>query len=153
MLVIQNKRARPVQYAYNKPSANSNWASRNMGLLGTILLFSDHSHEKFWYEMHFGNIPKVFIEGEEVKYLYSITTSAFHELWYVILYLVCMAAIAFHLSHGFSSAFQTIGASHPKYSPIIEKIGYVFGIFNSFLHLPLFLWPFILDNIYEYVKR
>ena len=126
LLVVQNKKARPVDYAYNKPSANSNWASRNMGLLGTVLLLFLIIHMRsFWYEMHFGDIPTVLIGGEEVKDLYAITTSAFQELWYVILYIVCMVAIAFHLSHGFSSAFQTIGATHPKYSPIVKKIGSV----------------------------
>ena len=74
LLVVQNKKARPVQYAYNKPSANSNWASRNMGLLGTVLLLFLIIHMRsFWYEMHFGEVPKVLIDGENVKDLYSIT--------------------------------------------------------------------------------
>jgi succinate dehydrogenase / fumarate reductase cytochrome b subunit len=143
LLVVQNKKARPVDYAYNKPSANSNWASRNMGLLGTVLLLFLIIHMRsFWYEMHFGDIPTVLIGGEDVKDLYAITTSAFKELWYVILYIVCMVAIAFHLSHGFSSAFQTIGASHPKYSPIVKKIGYAFGILIPFAFaiIPLALY-------------
>ena len=143
LLVVQNKKARPVDYAYNKPSANSNWASRNMGLLGTVLLLFLIIHMRsFWYEMHFGDMPIVLIGGEEVKDLYAITTSAFQELWYVILYIVCMVAIAFHLSHGFSSAFQTIGASHPKYSPIVKNIGYAFGILIPFAFaiIPLVLY-------------
>ena len=143
LLVVQNKKARPVDYAYNKPSANSNWASRNMGLLGTVLLLFLVVHMRsFWYEMHFGDIPTVLIGGEDVKDLYAITTSAFQELWYVILYVVCMVAIAFHLSHGFSSAFQTIGATHPKYSPIVKKIGYAFGILIPFAFaiIPLALY-------------
>ena len=114
-----------------------------MGLLGTVLLLFLIIHMRsFWYEMHFGDIPKVLIGGEEVKDLYAITTSAFQELWYVILYIVCMVAIAFHLSHGFSSAFQTIGASHPKYSPIIKRIGYAFGILIPFAFaiIPLALY-------------
>ena len=96
----------------------------------------------FWYEMHFGDIPTVLIGDEDVKDLYTITTSAFQELWYVILYIVSMIAIAFHLSHGFSSAFQTIGASHPKYSPIIKNVGYVFGILIPFAFaiIPLALY-------------
>ena len=143
LLVVQNKKARPVNYAYNKPNANSNWASRNMGLLGTVLLLFLIIHMRsFWYEMHFGDIPTVLIGDENVKDLYTITTSAFQKLWYVILYIVCMIAIAFHLSHGFSSAFQTIGASHPKYSPIIKKVGYVFGILIPFAFaiIPLALY-------------
>ena len=92
--------------------------------------------------MHFGDIPTVLIGGEDVKDLYAITTSAFQELWYVILYIICMVAIAFHLSHGFSSAFQTIGVSHPKYSPIVKNIGYAFGILIPFAFaiIPLALY-------------
>ena len=132
-LVLKSRLARPVQYHVSTGTGNSTWSSRNMAFLGTMLLIFIIIHlRSFWYEMHFGDIPKVLIAGEEVNDLYSITTSAFQELWYVILYIVCMVAIAFHLSHGFSSAFQTIGASHPKYSPIVKKIGYVFGILIPF---------------------
>jgi succinate dehydrogenase / fumarate reductase cytochrome b subunit len=143
LLTIQNKKARPVKYAYNKPEANSSWSSRNMGLLGTILLLFLVIHMRsFWYEMHFGDVPFTTIEGQEVKDLYSITTEAFEQLWYVILYVVCMIAIAFHLSHGFSSAFQTFGASHPKYSQFVTKIGYAFGILIPFAFaiIPLALY-------------
>ena len=114
-----------------------------MGLLGTVLLLFLIVHMRsFWYEMHFGDIPTVLIGGEDVKDLYSITTSAFQDLWYVILYVVCMVAIAFHLSHGFSSAFQTLGASNPKYSPTIKKIGFAFGILIPFAFaiIPLALY-------------
>lgn len=126
ILVRQNRAARPVQYAYNKPSANSTWASRNMGLLGGVLLLFLIIHMRsFWYEMHFGNIP-MDVNGN--KDLYTITAAAFDQLWYVLLYVVCMIAIAFHLSHGFSSAFQSIGANHAKYTPVIKKIGFAFGV-------------------------
>ena len=112
LLFIQNKKARPVKYAYNKPGANSTWASRNMGLLGSVVLFFIIVHMRsFWYEMHFGSVA-LDINGN--KDLYTITAAAFQELWYVIMYVVCMIAIAFHLSHGFASAFQSIGANHAK---------------------------------------
>jgi len=143
LLTIQNKKARPVAYAYNKPSANSNWASRNMGFLGTILLLFLIIHMRsFWYEMHFGDVPKTIIGGEEVKDLYMITTQAFEQLWYVILYVVCMIAIAFHLTHGFSSAFQTLGANHPKYKQLVKNIGFAFGILIplAFAIIPLSLY-------------
>ena len=143
LLTIQNKKARPVSYAYNKPSANSNWASRNMGLLGTILLLFLIIHMRsFWYEMHFGSVPTISIGGEEVKDLYAITTDAFEQLWYVLLYVVCMIAIAFHLTHGFSSAFQTLGANHPKYKQLVKNIGFAFGIIIplAFAIIPLSLY-------------
>lgn len=140
MLVIQNKKARPVQYAYNKPSANSTWASRNMGLLGVVVLFFIIVHMRsFWYEMHFGSIPE---DANGNKDLYTITTAAFQELWYVLMYVVCMIAIAFHLSHGFASAFQSIGANHAKHTPVIKKVGAAFGILIplAFAIIPVVLY-------------
>jgi len=38
LLTIQNRKARPVKYSYEKPSANSAWYSRQMALLGTLIL-------------------------------------------------------------------------------------------------------------------
>jgi succinate dehydrogenase / fumarate reductase cytochrome b subunit len=34
-----------------------------------------------------------------------------------------MAALAFHLMHGFQSAFQSLGWNHPKYTPLIQALG------------------------------
>jgi succinate dehydrogenase / fumarate reductase cytochrome b subunit len=39
-----------------------------------------------------------------------------------------MGFLGFHLSHGFSSAFQTLGLNHVKYSPLIQKVGFGFAI-------------------------
>lgn len=126
LLTIQNKKARPVKYAYNKPSANSNWTSRNMGFLGVVLLLFLVVHMRsFWYEMHFGTVPT---DKNGLKDLYLITTEAFKQLWYVLLYVVSMIAIALHLSHGFSSSFQTLGVNHPKLNSIIKITGLFFGI-------------------------
>jgi succinate dehydrogenase / fumarate reductase cytochrome b subunit len=36
--------------------------------------------------------------------------------------------VALHVSHGFWSLFQTIGANHPKYMPIIRWAGIVFSL-------------------------
>ncbi len=142
LLTIQNRKARPVKYAYNKPSANSTWASRNMAFLGVILLLFLIIHMRsFWYEMHFGFVP---LDANGNKDLYAITVEAFKELWYVLLYVVSMIAIAFHLSHGFSSAFQSVGLSHPKIKNMASKLGYVFGIIIplAFASIPVILYFF-----------
>ena len=70
-LTIGNRRARGSQrYAVIKNS--SPWTSRNMGILGTLILIFLVIHLKgFWYEMHWGGIPTVNYDGEEVKDLYA----------------------------------------------------------------------------------
>jgi succinate dehydrogenase / fumarate reductase cytochrome b subunit len=63
VLTIQNRKARPVKYVVEKGSENSSWASRNMAVLGTILLVFIVTHmQHFWYVMHFGGIKQVIID-------------------------------------------------------------------------------------------
>ncbi|MES2863062.1 MAG: succinate dehydrogenase cytochrome b subunit [Bacteroidota bacterium] len=55
-LAIQNKKARPVAYAMNNPSKNSSFSSRNMAVLGTVVLIFIATHMvNFWAKMHFAN--------------------------------------------------------------------------------------------------
>jgi len=58
MLAVQNKKARPQKYAYNNAGANSSTASRQMALLGSIILIFIVTHMvNFWAKMHFDHIP------------------------------------------------------------------------------------------------
>lgn len=144
MLTRANRRARPVDYSVKRQNENSMWSSRNMGIMGTIVLLFLVVHMKsFWYEMHFGTLPMVeYGGGGAIKNLYLIVFVAFQELWYVVLYVISMAALAFHLSHGFQSSFQTLGLSHPKYTPIIKFIGMSFAIVVPLLFaiIPIYIY-------------
>jgi succinate dehydrogenase / fumarate reductase, cytochrome b subunit len=130
ILTRHNNDSRPVKYAYTKPEANSPWSSRNMGILGTILLVFIILHMRtFWYEMHFGSVPTAEYDGKEYKDLYTIVQAAFSQWWYVLIYVVSMGALGYHLVHGFKSGFQSFGIRHKKYTPIIEFLGtWVFAI-------------------------
>ena len=56
---MQNRKARPVGYVKENGAANAKWSSRNMGILGTIILVFLVSHmQTFWYKMHFGEMPR-----------------------------------------------------------------------------------------------
>lgn len=140
VLVMKNKSARPVGYDKVKGSANSAWSSRNMGILGTIILFFLVIHMKdFWWVMKFGSLP---IDEFGNKNLYLIVSEAFSQWWYVVLYVVCMIGLGFHLSHGFSSAFQTLGLNHKKYTPFIKGLGIVYAIAipAAFASIPLYMF-------------
>ncbi len=139
----QNQAARPIAYAESQASTNSSAASRNMGILGTVILVFLAGHMySFWAQMHWGDIPIVTYEGEVFKDLYSVVNVAFQQLWMVGLYVVAMAFLAFHLSHGFASAFQTLGLSHRKYSPAIQFVGRVYCILVPvlFASMPLYIY-------------
>ncbi len=152
-LVYLNKKARPQTYAMVDGKANSSWASRSMGLLGTIILAFIVTHmADFWAEYKFGEVPYVQyqqdlntldvtcvptdaidskmiqftsnnVEYTIVKDLNKEVVEAFKEWWLVVLYVVAMIAISFHLVHGFKSAFQTMGFNHSKYNGLIRFIG------------------------------
>jgi succinate dehydrogenase / fumarate reductase cytochrome b subunit len=138
-----NKAARPIGYAESMASTNSAWSSRNMGILGTIILVFLAGHMySFWYQMHWGSVPTVTYAGEEYKDLFSVVSLAFQQLWMVALYVVAMIFLGFHLSHGFASAFQTLGLNHKKYSPAIKAVGSIYCILVPalFASMPLYIY-------------
>ncbi len=143
ILTKYNNSARPIGYSQTAPSKNSTVAARNMGILGTIILIFLMVHlQSFWYQMHWGDIPMVTIEGQEYKDLYSIVHFAFQNELMVAGYVIAMVFLAFHLSHGFASAFQTLGLNHKKYTPAIETVGKIFCIVVPalFASMPLYIY-------------
>ena len=43
-------------------------------------------------------------------------------------YFVGVIILGVHLSHGFASAFQSLGLNHPKYTPLIKILGKIFAV-------------------------
>jgi succinate dehydrogenase / fumarate reductase cytochrome b subunit len=175
LLAYKNRQARPVRYAVEKNS--SSWASRNMAILGTILLVYIAVHMgDFWAEYKFGHLPykqyvedlktgslisesempadytqevkmlETFNEAEQtrtiiVKDLYEEVAEAFKNPLLSLFYVLAMIAMAYHLIHGFQSAFQTLGWNHPKYTPLIKSISiWIFGILipAAFAAMPIY---------------
>ena len=77
-----------------------------------------------------------------VKDLYKEVSVEFKEEWWLVaLYVLSMAALSFHLVHGFKSAFQTLGINHKKYNGLIHFVGvWFFGIIIpiGFAAMPLY---------------
>jgi succinate dehydrogenase / fumarate reductase cytochrome b subunit len=131
-LAYENQAARPVKYAAYNGSANSKWYSRSMGLLGTLLLIFLIVHlANFWVVSRFTGIPTEDAQGRED--LFAVMRESFQNIWIVILYVLSMISLAYHLLHGFASAFQTLGWNHKKYSPIIKGVGFWYSIIISLL--------------------
>lgn len=128
-LTIQNRKARGAERYAVTSGKSSIWASRNMGILGTLILIFMVVHLKdFWAQMHFGSVATVDYDGHQVRDLAALVDYWFAKEWYVALYVFCMVALAFHLWHGFISAFQTLGLNHLKYNPVISFVGKTFAL-------------------------
>jgi succinate dehydrogenase / fumarate reductase cytochrome b subunit len=143
LLTIKNRGSKNGNYVVVNASPSVTWSSRNMGILGTVILVFLIIHLKnFWYEMHWGGIATANYDGEEYKNLYAVVAAAFSEVWYVILYVSGMLGVAFHLYHGFQSAFQTLGINNKKYTPIIKAagIGYSILIPLGFAIIPIIMF-------------
>lgn len=140
-LLVLNRAARPVRYAVNNGAANSKWYSRSMGLLGTLLLIFLIVHiSKFWVASRFTGIPTVDVNGNHD--LFAMMVETFSNPALVALYVFSMGSLAYHLLHGFASAFQTLGWNHKKYTPIIKALGVWYSILISliFAAMPLAIY-------------
>ncbi|RUA11779.1 MAG: succinate dehydrogenase [Flavobacteriia bacterium] len=117
-LELKNRAARPVKYVKNNPAANSGWASRNMIYTGLLILLFIILHLKdFFVEIKFG----------EVVSDYDLVTQLFKNPIYVIIYVFAFILLGIHLSHGFQSAFTSIGARKPKYYPCVKNLGIAYS--------------------------
>lgn len=124
MLTAQNNSKRPVKYAVNPGNATSTWYSRSMGVLGSLLLIFLVIHLKDF----FIGTKVALYSGDQPHNLYEEMKEEFSNLWVVIIYLVGVISLFWHLWHGFSSAFQTLGVNSPKYNSLIKTLGYGYTI-------------------------
>lgn len=131
ILYFQNLGARPKRYAVNKNAGGRTWFSALMPYTGLYILFFVLIHL----------VTFKFADHTD-RTVYDIVDLVFANAGYLVFYIVSMVVVAFHISHGFWSAFQTIGASHPKYMPAIQKIGLAFGLIIGvgFGFIPIFMF-------------
>ena len=100
------------------------WASKNMLLLGVIVLGLVAFHlNHFWAEMQLKEF-----QGQHAANPYELLNATFQNLWMVVIYIVWFVALGLHLCHGFWSAFQTIGWSNKIWEKRLTYIGYAFVI-------------------------
>lgn len=129
MLWKSNNSKRPVKYAVSNGAANSTWYSRSMGLLGTLLLIFLILHLKHFWVV--SRLTDEITSGQET--LFGEMKEVFASPFPVIIYVLGCISLAYHLLHGFQSAFQTMGWNHPKYTPFIKCVGVVLAILIPFI--------------------
>lgn len=127
LLTMQNRRARGNErYAVTTRPSKVEWASQNMLVLGIIVLLGLLLHLfNFWYNMMFAELTGISVPPHPADgFAYIVDT--FSCPVYVVLYIIWLAAIWFHLSHGFWSAMQTFGWSGKVWFQRWKVIGLVY---------------------------
>jgi succinate dehydrogenase / fumarate reductase cytochrome b subunit len=143
LLDFANRSRRNTKYAVTAGNATSTWYSRSMALLGTlILLFLIVHLAHFWVPSRFGGLAEVTYGGEVYHNLYGRMKDVFSQEWVLIVYILGCFSLAWHLLHGFQSAFQTMGWNHRQYAPLIRSIGLGFSVIVPliFALMPVFMY-------------
>lgn len=132
VLEIKNRQRRGIGYKVKMGSEGSKWYRKSMGLLGTlILLFLVIHLADFWVPSRFGGLTEVTYPdtpNKQFHNLYGKMVIAFQNVWIVVIYILGCFSLAWHLIHGFQSAFRTLGVSNKKYIGMLNGIGWAFAI-------------------------
>ncbi len=131
ILFVRNLRARSVPYAYDRRAGGRTLSSVTMPYTGFIILA--------FVIFHLFNFS--FVDKSQ-RTIFEIVSSAFTNPFYMVVYVLVMIVLALHIRHGFWSAFQTVGANHPKYMPAIMALSVVVSLLFGFGFglLPIYLW-------------
>ena len=131
-LTIQNKKARGNDaYEVTSRPKSVEWASQNMLVLGIVIACFTLLHlYQFWGHMMLAELfPCLGLETvtecgtisaadgwAQIMYQFSGTLG-----WGVlVVYLIGFVALWFHMTHGFWSAFQTLGTANDKWLPRLK---------------------------------
>ena len=129
LITLRNRKAKPQKYVVNNSDENSSWTSKNMGILGTLILIFIIIHlANFWARIKLGLGEEVVLDAYGNKDVYEVTYSLFQNIYFVIFYTVLSIPLALHLHHGLKSAFMTLGFYHKKGLKILAKIALVYAI-------------------------
>lgn len=129
ILTAQNRRARG-NNRYEVPTTVNagkvEWASKNMLVLGIIILLGLLLHLfNFWYNMMFAELVGSYTQYDPADG-FAWIVETFSNPVFVVLYIIWLAAIWFHLTHGFWSALQTLGWSGKTWLCRWKLIGIIY---------------------------
>jgi succinate dehydrogenase / fumarate reductase cytochrome b subunit len=133
-----NRAARPVPYAVVSPQV-SGYAARTM-FMGGLILFGFICYHLAHFTFGLTNPEQFSLHDAQGRHdIYAMVVLGFRQPLISAIYILAMIPLALHLSHGVSSAFQTLGANSPKYNGLLRAIGPVYAsiIFIGNVSMPL----------------
>ncbi len=132
MLEAANRSKRKKGYAVDLGNKGSKWYSRAMGLLGTLLLIFLVLHWfHFWVPARFTGhnaLTDINLGGTEMHNMFNLMQFTFSQLWVVIVYVLACISLAYHLLHGFQSAFRTMGVHNKRWMALVQSVGIGYSI-------------------------
>jgi succinate dehydrogenase / fumarate reductase cytochrome b subunit len=139
-LTMQNRKARGSErYAVSEKPKNVAWASQNMLVLGIIVILGIALHLlDFWCKMQLPEIMEKLGMHVDPATMANVANGIFHieqtfsNPEFVVLYLLWLAALWFHLTHGFWSAMQTMGWNNKVW---IERWKLISNIYSTIIVL------------------
>lgn len=144
ILQVENWMARPKGYRVKAISEDS-FFSKYMIHTGIIIFIFLVIHFVNFFLVAkglIGSLQEVEVDGKHMEDMGKLVIDLFHMPYYVVGYLIALLILGFHLDHGFQSAFQSLGLSHPKYTPFIKGFGHIFAIVITiaYMAIPLFIY-------------
>ena len=126
----KNRQKRRAGYQVGLGNRGSKWYSRSMAILGTLIfLFLIVHVSHFWVPSRITHdLAQANYRGVETHNLFLRMYEVFQEPLIVLLYLVGVLSLAYHLFHGFHSAFRTLGVHNRRYLGMLQRLGYGFTV-------------------------
>jgi len=135
-----SRKARTVKYKILKSAGGAskkNLASTTMIYTGPLIgIFITLHILTFKYGPYYTTT----IDGVEMRDIYRVVIEGFSNPVTVSLYVLVMVIIGFHLSHGFWSAFQSLGFYHKYFTPLLYGLGYVIAVVYAAGYIVIPLW-------------
>jgi succinate dehydrogenase / fumarate reductase cytochrome b subunit len=142
-LSAENKAARPVGYLEYQP-VSSSYASRTMLMSGIIIFFFVVYHLlHFTVQLQYVNLTgRNFVDFTDPARrhdIFKMMVVGFNNPFVSGFYVVGMALLCLHLSHGASSMFQSLGWKNKTYGPMLDKLARVVAvlIFIGYVSIPI----------------
>lgn len=147
-VTAQNKGARKHKYVESRPAgkpSRKSISSQTMIYTGLVLALFTLIH--IWMFKFGPGIAAGYatdLHGTPARDLYKLVVESFKNPWITASYAAVMILLGVHVRHGFWSAFQSLGAYHKRYTPLIYSLGILIAVVFAlgFLVLPIYVYFF-----------
>ncbi len=146
IITLKNRKARPVGYAKSGTNELTTWSSKNMYILGfAILGFLVIHIINFFLKIRYGDVPFISYDNgiTQMHNSYELVSEFFVAYWwYNLIYIASAILLGLHLSHGFWSAFHTIGLNNIKWIKRLNVASCIYAaiVAAGFTIIPLYFW-------------